>query len=69
MTFKQPLYPDIHVTLSGMDRNAINIIAALRRELKRNHVSGVRLHAFTMEVREGDYDHVLATCMKWVDVS
>lgn len=62
------ILPDVKVKLVGTDGNAFAIIGAVRKAMKRaGH--GDRVEEFTKEATSGDYDHVLQTCMKWVDVS
>ena len=64
MTTTTPRFPDITVQLSGTDGNAYSIIGRVRRALPAD----VRAE-FVDEATAGDYDHVLQTCMAWVDVS
>lgn len=64
-----PRYPNIEVQLSGEDGNAMMILGAVRRELRRNGVPAAEIQEFTNEATSGDYDHLLATCMRWVDVA
>lgn len=64
-----PIYPDIEVQLVGTDGNALNIIGKVIRALRHNGVPADRVSAFSEEATSGDYDNVLATAMKWVDVS
>ena len=64
-----PRYPHVDVQLSGEDGNAFVIIGRVRRALRRADVSQAEIDEFTEEAKSGDYDHVLQTCMRWVDVS
>jgi len=61
-------YPEIEVQLTGSDGNAFAVIGKVCRELKRGGASAEEVSAFTEEATAGDYDHVLMTCMKWVEV-
>lgn len=63
-----PKYPDIEVELTGLDGNAFTIIGAVRRALKRNGVPPEEVDQFSSEAMRGDYDNLLQTAMKWVDV-
>lgn len=70
-----PKYPDIVVRLSGTDGNAFAIIGTVQRALKtardgQGHrlVSEDELKQFIAEATSGDYDNVLATAMRWVEV-
>lgn len=61
-------YPDITVQLTGTDGNAFMIIGAVSHAMRRHGVDKEEIDAFTKEAMSGDYNHLLATCMKWVDV-
>ena len=63
-----PLYPEITVHLSGEDGNAFYILGAVRRALKRHGISPDKIDECMTEMKSGDYDHLLQTAMKWVDV-
>ncbi len=60
---------DIEVQLSGEDGNAFFIIGRVTKALKRAGATPEQVKEFTTDVMSGDYDHVLQTCMKWVNVS
>ena len=64
-----PKYPDVEVRLVGEDGNAIFIIARVSRALKRAGVSKDEVSEFRAEAMSEDYDNVLQTAMKWVEVS
>ena len=59
------LYPEVEVQLTGQDGNALVIIGAVSRELRR---VGIDPAPFVEEATAGDYDHVLRTCLRWVTV-
>jgi hypothetical protein len=61
-------YPDIDVQLSGEDGNAFFIIGRIRRALKRGGVDRAEIEQFSEEAMSGDYDNVLLTAQKWVNV-
>ena len=61
------LAPDVTVQLIGKDGNAFSIIAKVRRALKQGGHADL-VEPFTKEATSGDYDHLLATCMKYVNV-
>ena len=69
MTATTPKYPDIEVQLSGNDGNAFAVLGAVTRALKRAGVPADDVKAFTDEATSGDYDHLLSTCMRWVEVA
>lgn len=61
-------YPELAVQLTGRDGNAMSIMATVAAALRRNgHAEEVE--AFMEEAMSGDYDNVIATAMRWVNVS
>lgn len=64
----QPKYPDITVELLGGDGNAFHIIGKVRKALQRGGVSRDEIKTFQSDAMSGDYDHLLRTCMTWVNV-
>ena len=58
--------PEITVVLG--DGNALAIVGVIKRALRADGVSRVEQDAFQKDALSGDYDHVLQTCMKWVNV-
>ncbi len=67
---------DIDVKLIGQDGNAFNLMGIVSREMKRaKDPEGEKMctqddvNQFIKEATESDYDHLLSTCMKWVNVS
>ncbi len=69
MSTMQPRYPDIRVQLTGEDGNAFAIIGRVRKALQRNKVPPEEIDAFLNEAMRSDYNHLLVTCMKWVNVA
>ena len=61
----EPLYPDIEVNLVGEDGNAFFIIGRVRLALRRGGVGEEAVEAFT---GRGDYDNVIRTARKYVEV-
>lgn len=64
-----PRYPDITVQLTGEDGNAFAILGAVKRALGWGGVSPEEQDEFMAEATAGDYDDLLTTCMRWVEVS
>lgn len=62
-------YPQVTVALSGQDGNAMMIIGRVRAALRRARVTSDQINAFTDEAMSGDYDKVLQTAMRWVNVT
>lgn len=63
------LYPDVHVEISGQDGNAFMIIGRTRSAMRRGGVPDEKIDEFSREAGSGNYDHVLQTVMRWVNVS
>lgn len=62
-------YPHIKVKLTGRDGNAFAVMGAVTLALRRAHVSDAEIDAYVTESTDGDYDHLLQTAMRWVNVS
>jgi len=63
-----PKFPHIKVTLFGTDGNHFAIMGVVIKEMKRSGVSASVINDFRAEATAGDYDHLLQTCMRYVDV-
>jgi len=61
-------YPKIKVKLVGEDGNAFAILGRVKAALRQGGVPPEECAAFMKEAMGGDYNHLLATCMEWVDV-
>ena len=59
-------HPNIVVKLVGEDGNAFAILGRIEKAMRRAGVSQEERKAFQAEATAGDYDDLLATCMKWV---
>lgn len=62
-------YPEIEVELLGQDGNGFFILGAVDRALRKGGVSNDERNEFFKEATAGDYDHLLQTAMRWVEVS
>lgn len=62
-------YPNVHVTLSGIDGNAHAIMGTVIAALRRAGVSDAEIEKYKTESKSGDYDNLIQTAMRWVDVS
>ncbi len=65
----EPKYPEIEVQLTGEDGNAFNLMGIVSKALRRNDVPQKEQDKFLEEATASDYDHLLRTCMKWVNVN
>ena len=68
IVMESPKYPLVNVELTGEDGNAFFIIGRVSRALRRAGVSDDDINEFTEEATNGNYDHLLQTVMKWVNV-
>ena len=62
-------YPNIEVQLTGRNGNAFAIIGAVSKALRQANVNKDEIEKFIDEAMSADYDNLLVTCMKWVDVN
>lgn len=63
-----PIYPDITVQLTGEDGNAFSIIGRVSTVMRRAAIPKEKIDAFRTEAMSGDYNGVLQTAMKYVNV-
>jgi hypothetical protein len=57
------------VTLIGEDGNAFIIIGKVSKALKKAGYGQDYIDQYTYEATSGDYNHLLATTMKYVEVT
>lgn len=60
-------YPEIRVRLVGEDGNAYAILGRVLRAMRRAGVSKEERDEFAREATSGDYEHLLQTCVRWVE--
>ena len=65
---KDVKYPKVKVQLTGRDGNAFAIMGAVKDGLRKAGVSKEEQDKFMEEAMSGDYNNLLMTCMRWVDV-
>lgn len=58
----------ISVKLIGRDGNAFAILGAVRQAMRRANVPEETIEKYLTEAKSGDYNHLLATTMQYVDV-
>jgi hypothetical protein len=63
-----PKYPNVTVTLIGEDGNAFAVLGRVKRALSKAQIPKDEIDAFMAEAMSGDYNHLLATVMRWVEV-
>lgn len=62
------LYENVTVRLVGEDGNAFAILGRVQSALRRGGASQEAIRDFVAEATAGDYDHLLRTVMKYVNV-
>jgi len=62
-------YDHIKVRLTGSDGNAFAVMAKVSGALRKEGVPASEVENYLAESMEGDYDALLRTALKWVDVS
>jgi hypothetical protein len=63
-----PKFPDVRVKLSGHDSNAGAIMGTVARALKRGGATREQVDEYRTESMSGDYDNLLQTAFRWVEV-
>lgn len=63
-------YPNITVELTrNCDSNAFAIMGTVVKALREANLPFSEIQLFRQEAMSGDYDHLLRTCTKWVNVA
>ena len=55
--------------LTGSDGNPFQVLGKVIQAMRRAKVSQEEIDQFKQEAMSGDYDHLLRTCIKWVEVT
>ena len=63
------IYPEVEVEIIGQDGNAFAILGAVSKAMKRANIPKDKIDECMKEMTSGDYDKLLQTAMKWVNVS
>lgn len=64
-----PKYPDIEVQLTGEDGNAFAILGKVNRAMRKANIPKQEIDNYMKEAMSNDYDNLLQTTMKWVNVN
>lgn len=64
----EPKYPQVNVQMVGEDGNAFAILGRVQKALRQAGIGKEERDAFMAEATNGNYDHLLGTVMKWVNV-
>lgn len=62
-----PLF-DVDVQLTGEDGNAFRILGAVSKGIRKAGGTAEDVENFMTEAQSGDYDNLLATAMRYVNV-
>ena len=62
-------YPNVKVKLVGHDGNAFAVLGKVAKALRDAGVPKGEVMQFQQEATAGDYDHLLQTCMRWINVN
>jgi hypothetical protein len=61
-------YPNITVHLVGFNGNAFLILGRVQQAMRREGLSPDQIREYYEEATSGDYDHLIQTTMKYVNV-
>lgn len=67
-TFTLEAEPKPEVVLTGVNGNALAIVAHVTQQMRRAGCSREHCKAFREEALSGNYDHVLITVFRWCEV-
>lgn len=62
-------YPNVTVELVGVDGNAFVVLGTVQKAMRKAGIDKADIEAFVTEATAGDYDHLLQTVMKTVNVA
>lgn len=62
-------YPTVSAKLVGRDGNAFAVMGFVVDALRRAGVSAAEIAEYRRQSMSGDYNNLLATAMRWVNVS
>jgi len=62
-------YGNISVDLSRQDGNAFAVMARVSGALRKGGAPENEIEEYLAESTEGDYDNLLRTAMKWVNIT
>jgi len=66
---KEVKYPHVHVQLVGLDGNAFYILGRCRKAMRDADCTKEQIDEFVGKAMEGDYDHLLRTCMDYFEIN
>jgi|TARA_R100000152_G_C6654979_1_gene95521 hypothetical protein len=60
---------NVDVDLVGKDGNAFMVLGICQKAARRAGIEDTEINKFLDEAKQGDYDHLLRTCMKYFNVN
>jgi len=63
-----PRFPEVQVELLGCDGNAYAILGATKKAMRKAGVPQAEIDGYLEDAMGGDYNHLLATTMRYVEV-
>jgi len=64
----KPKFSQVTVQLVGQDGNAFTVLGLVQKAMHKAGISKADIEAFTTEATAGDYNHLLATVVRTVEV-
>ena len=61
-------FPDVNIELIGQDGNAMSIIGRVLKALRKGGATDDEQKEYLDEAMSGDYNNVIQTTMRWVNV-
>ena len=59
----------VDVSLTGTDGNAFALLGTCKKAARKANIDNKEIDNFMQEAMQGDYDHLLRTCMKYFNVN
>jgi len=60
---------NVDVSLVGTDGNAFALLGSCSKAARSAGIEDTKINQFLDEAKQGDYDHLLRTCMKYFNVN
>lgn len=60
---------NVDVDLVGKDGNAFMVLGLCQKAARKAGIEDTEINKFLDEAKQGDYDHLLRTCMKYFNVN
>lgn len=64
----EPKFPNVEVQLVGQDGNAFSILGRTVAALRKGGATPEQISEFQTEATSGDYNELLRTVTRWVEV-